>query len=117
MQLLTAELRAQLPPLYSQDGSDNPAVYIKYFTPDSGWAWYVTEGSPEEGDFKFFGYVVGPFPEWGHFLLSELETSTGPNGMHIEREIHFQPAPFSEVKKRERLEVADEEEGCGCFAQ
>jgi hypothetical protein len=115
MQLLTAELRAQLPPLYSQDGNQDPTVYAKFFTPDSNWIWFATEGQYVEDEFQFFGYVVGPFPEWGYFLLRDLEKSQDPTGARIERDLHFKPAPFSEVRKREKLEVADEE-GCGCFS-
>lgn len=58
MELLTDELRKILPPLYSQDGEEDPVVYVKFFTPDSNWTWYVTEGSEEDGEFRFFGYVI-----------------------------------------------------------
>jgi Protein of unknown function (DUF2958) len=104
MKLLTDELRAQLPALYAQEGVEDPIVHIKYFTPDSGWAWYVTEGQPEEDDFLFFGFVVGFCSEWGYFALSEMEEACGPRGLPIERDLHFKPAPWSEVQKRERLD-------------
>ena len=51
MQLLTEELRAQLPKLYSQENIPDPIVHLKFFTPDSNWTWYVTEGEPD-GDGK-----------------------------------------------------------------
>ena len=59
MQLLTKELRAQLPRLYTQETAKDPTVYIKFFTPDSGWTWYVIEGDDEGGDVRLFGFVVG----------------------------------------------------------
>jgi Protein of unknown function (DUF2958) len=105
MQLLTAELRAQLPPLYSQETKEDPPVICKYFTPDSNWTWFVTEGSPDEDnpkDIRFFGFVIGQASEWGYFMLSELESSRGPSGLPIERDLHFQPGPFSEVIRRHR---------------
>ena len=37
----------------------DPIVHTKFFTPDSNWTWYVTEGETEEDDFRFFGYVCG----------------------------------------------------------
>ena len=47
MKLLTEEIRRQLPALYSQDGKGGKAiVYLKLFTPDSGFTWWITEGSP-----------------------------------------------------------------------
>ena len=59
MKLLTQELRRRLPPLYSQENTEDPTVHCKFFTPDSSWTWLATEGSEEKGDFRFFGYVIG----------------------------------------------------------
>ena len=73
MKLLTDELRARLPPLYSQEAEAEPIVYAKFFLPGTGWTWYVTEAAQQEDDFLFFGFVVGLESEFGYFLLSELE--------------------------------------------
>ncbi|HEV2992663.1 MAG TPA: DUF2958 domain-containing protein [Candidatus Angelobacter sp.] len=99
MELLTHELRKVLPPLYSQEHNKDPTVHIKFFTPDSNWTWYVTEGSEEEdGDFRFFGLVIGQAEEWGYFLLSELRAAHGPAGLAIERDLYFKPRPMSQAK-------------------
>ena len=103
MQLLTPELRAQLPHLYTQETEKDPIVQIKSFTPDSRWTWYVTEGDDEGGDVRFFGFVIGFEKEWGYFMLSELEAARGPLGLAIERDLYFDPRPFSEIKRLERL--------------
>jgi hypothetical protein len=55
MELLPADLRASLPPLYSQERNPDPQVHLKFFTPDSDWTWFVTEGQPQDDDFIFFG--------------------------------------------------------------
>ena len=55
MKLLTEELKKTLPRLYSQENDPNPVVACKFFTPDSNWTWYVTEGEPDGDDFRFFG--------------------------------------------------------------
>jgi hypothetical protein len=102
MELLTLELRKRLPALYSQEGNGDPMVYAKFFTADSSWTWYVTEGSETERDFIFFGYVFGLEDEWGYFSLSELQAARGPLGLAIERDIHFQPAPFNVVEQLHR---------------
>ena len=47
MKLLTQELRRRLPPLYSQENTEDPTVHCKFFTPDSSWTWFATEGSEE----------------------------------------------------------------------
>ncbi len=104
MELLTAELRSRLPALYSQEHNQDPIVHSKFFTPDSNWTWLVTEGSAQDGDFLFFGYVIGLEEEWGYFVLSELESVRGPLGLEIERDLHFQAGAFSQVIERYRRE-------------
>jgi Protein of unknown function (DUF2958) len=41
----------------------------------------------------FFGAVSGFEFELGYFSLSELEQTTGPLGLHIERDLYFKPTP------------------------
>jgi hypothetical protein len=95
MELLTKELRAQLPPLYSQEQEPDPLMLCKFFTPDSSWTWYAFEF---DGDDVFFGWVVGFEQELGYFRLSELTQARGPLGLPIERDIHFSPMRLSQVK-------------------
>lgn len=104
MKLLTKEIRKKLPPLYSQDGKGGKAIaYLKLFTPDSSFTWYITEGSPikddsgKEVDFHFFALVDGHFKELGYVALSELESTRGPMGLPIERELYWQPKTLEEI--------------------
>ena len=97
MELLTQELREQLPPLYSQEQEPDPLVICKFFTPDSSWTWYALEF---DGEDVFFGLVDGFEQELGYFRLSELMQARGPFGLPIERDIHFSPTRLSEVKKQ-----------------
>jgi hypothetical protein len=99
MKLLTDELRAQLPALYAQENEKDPMVHLKFFTPWTGWTWYITEGSAEGDDFIFFGYVIGLENEWGYSSLNELESVRGPGGITIERDLHFTPTRRSEIKE------------------
>ena len=98
MQLLTAELSAQIPPLYSQEDTslEDKMIYAKFFFPAGGWTWFVTEGEEEGGDYRMFGYVIGHESEWGYFSLNELE-SIKINGLTVERDPYFTPATFKEV--------------------
>ena len=109
MQLLTEELRASLPPLYAQAGNKNPIVHAKFFTPDSSWTWFITEGSPEEDDFIFFGYVIGLEEEWGYVSLAELESVRGPLNLPIERDLYFEAGPWDEVIARYRNERGEQD--------
>jgi hypothetical protein len=104
MDLLPAEVRERLPKLYAQEKNRDPVVHVKYFTPDSNWTWYATEGQPEDDDFLFFGYVIGFEREWGYFTLNEMKAARGPLGLPIERDLYFEPAPLSEVMRREHYE-------------
>ena len=103
MKLLTKEIRKKLPPLYGQDGKGGKAVaYLKLFTPDSGWTWYITEGSPvmedgQEIDVQFFGLVDGQCKELGYVMLSELENVNGPMGLPIERDLWWKPKTLEEI--------------------
>ncbi len=103
-QLLTQEIRKELPPLYAQESKSGKAVaYLKLFTPDSSWTWYITEGSPitddsgSEVDFHFFGLVDGHEKELGYAALSELESVRGPMGLPIERDLHWRPKTLEEI--------------------
>jgi hypothetical protein len=102
MQLLTAELRSQLPPLYSQEKNKDPTVHLKIFCPWSNWTWFATEGSEDDGEFLFFGYVIGHEEEWGYFALSEMEAIRGPGGLALERDLYFKAGPFSQVIEQHR---------------
>src|SRR2546426_924361 len=77
MELLTKEVREQLPPLYSQEQEADPLVICKFFTPDSTWTWYALEF---DGVDVFFGLVIGFEQELGYFLLSELRQARGRGG-------------------------------------
>jgi hypothetical protein len=93
MKLLTAEIIKTLKktPLYSQEKNENPKIIVKFFCPWNQWTWYVTEGDEQEdGDWLFFGMVHGEEKELGYFVLSELESITGPGGLKIERDLHFE---------------------------
>src|SRR5438045_747844 len=93
--LLDDETRANLPPLYSNEELGLEAlVQAKFFTPDSNWTWYASEGSPvdedgyfdtdkEKVDYLFFGLVIGFEIELGYFSLSELTGARGPLGLPI----------------------------------
>jgi hypothetical protein len=100
MLMMTKEIERRLPALYSQEKVTDPTIQAKYFTPWTKWTWYVLEAEKQEnGDFLFFGYVVGDEKELGYFTLSELTSVRGPFGLKIERDLHFRPTPLSEIKK------------------
>jgi hypothetical protein len=95
--LLPDNLRARLPPLYSQEAEADPMIYAKFFLPGTGWTWYVMEGEARGDDFLFFGFVLGLEAEFGYFVLSELESTTTPLGLHVERDLSFTEGRLTDV--------------------
>lgn len=96
MKLLTKAIAAKIPPLYSQDGKGMEAIaYLKLFTPDSHWTWYVTEMDPETRE--CFGLVQGFETELGYFDFNEIEELKGPLGMPVERDRFFEPTPLNRL--------------------
>ncbi|SRR5258708_30828187 len=109
MMLLTKELRTKLPHLYANEekGMDALAL-VHYFTPDSSWDWYASEGSPvdedsyydtdkKKVDYIFFGLVKGPSVELGYFSLKELSAVRGILGLPVERDLHWEPKTIREL--------------------
>ncbi len=97
MKLLTKANLKDLPAIGSTEGKGWDALAtVKFFTPDSNWTWYAVEYDADEK--LFYGLVDGFDMELGYFSLTELENSRGPLGLPIERDLHFDPAPLSEIK-------------------
>lgn len=88
----TKKQRLALPPLYATEGQPDPIAWVRFFTPDSFWTWYVVEF---DGRDLCFGLVRGQATELGYFQLSELATGRGPLGVPIERDDDFQPTRLS----------------------
>jgi len=96
--LMTAELREQLPKLYSQEKTPDPMVVVKYFSPYSQAVWYVTEF---DGKDTMFGWADLGFGEGelGYISLQEL-SEVNRNGLPlVERDLHWKPRPLSQAKQ------------------
>ena len=99
MELLPDELRAVLPPIYTNEPiGDQAYAPVKFFTPAGSWTWYASE---YDGDDTFFGLVSGLELEYGYFSLSELEGVRGPLGLPIERDVYFVPKTLQELEAYE----------------
>jgi len=92
--LIPKAIRPSLPRLYASEKVKDPVVWIKLFTPDSSWTWFITEYDPDER--LCFGLAVGHEREFGYFSLDELEASRGPLGLPVERDLSWQPKPLSQ---------------------
>ncbi len=112
MPLLPDEIKAQLPKLYANEELGLDALaQVKFFTPDSGWTWYASEGAEVDKngyfdtdepkvDYLFFGLVAGFEVELGYFSLSELEDVRGTLGLPLERDLGYTPATLRELRDK-----------------
>ena len=95
MELITQNIKEQIPKLYETEEQNNPIVYVKLFL--DGWTWHITELSID-GDIAF-GYVVSPFEsELGYFSLKELETIKGSLKLGVERDSSFKPTALALIR-------------------
>ena len=99
MKLLTKQLRKELPALYANENNKTPTndiiAYARFFGMWTNWVWYACEAA-EDGDLMY-GFVIGHYPEWGYFQLSELEAIRGPGGLRIERDLSFNAKAISKA--------------------
>jgi hypothetical protein len=119
MILLTDEIKATLPALYSQERVQDPMVHCKFFTPDGPFAWFLTEYSHEDGDTCYGWIITSGEGEWGYFSLQYLQDRLaesfietfdtqgksdvqilGDRIPEVVRDETFSPMRFSEVKRR-----------------
>ena len=113
--LLSKEVIASLPPLYSQEKNPDPTVMVKFFSPYSGWIWLAYEGDhvDEDGipvreskkpatDYLFFGLVKGMETELGYFSFNEMARAKITVGSivvpAVERDLYYKPTPLSKAR-------------------
>ena len=96
MELITQNIKEQIPKLYETEEQNNPIVYVKLFL--DGWTWFITEISIDNN--ICFGYVISPFgAELGYFSLEEIKSIKGTLGIGVERDLSFKPTKLSIIKK------------------
>ena len=102
--LIPQTLLSDIPDLYATEEQKDPLCYVKLFTPDSNWTWFIIEFSKANRS-TCYGYVQGLDSELGYFTLEELESVHGPLGLAIERDLAFTPTPLITIKKSENVSI------------
>jgi len=99
MELIPKNLEKIIPKLYESEDVpyEEKTVFVKLFTPDSNWTWWVMEYSKEEQ--TMFCVVDGIERELGYVNLAKLEELRGPLGLKVERDIHFTPKKVKEIEE------------------
>jgi len=95
MKLLTQANIRSLPELGAQEAAGKNAIaYVKLFTPDSNWTWYLTEF---DGEHTAFGLTDGFEKELGYIDITEISSVRGPMGLKIERDRWWHPKTLAEI--------------------
>lgn len=97
MKLLTKDIREQLiangkkqEPVRGTDEEIDFKPVVKFFTPDAGCTWLLTELNPDDPDIAFGLCDLGlGYPELGSVRISELAQIRGRLGLSVERDLHF----------------------------
>lgn len=93
---------ATVPPLYAQDGKEDPMVFVKLFTPSSSFTWYVTEYDPDQQvGFGFVTSHIVPEGEFGYFSLKDLSELKDPifkSMPGVEVDLYFDATPLSQIR-------------------
>ena len=62
--------------LHAQRKSIEPMLNVRYHVPDEPWQFFVAEGEPAGGDYRFFGLLMASEDEadwnWVELPLSKL---------------------------------------------
>lgn len=91
--LLSDEIKAKLPPLYSQEKVRDPIVHVHFYSTGSErWHWYILEGQQTQRGYIMFAWVVGWEKELGYVSLIELEAV---NDRSIQLEVQVPPGWFA----------------------
>ena len=93
--LIPTDTLETIPALYATQETKDPTVWVKLFTPDSSFTWYVTEYDPKQR--LAFGLVDGHDREPGYFSIEELEGVRGWLGLRVERDLQWTPKRLSEI--------------------
>lgn len=95
MIILTEEIEKKIPRIYTPDEViakriENIDIIIRFFCPQNGWEWFVTEGEKDDtGEWIFLGYVKTNFKEWKSFSLRDLENFESKTGFQVIRDPYF----------------------------
>lgn len=101
MELMTKEIEQALTNAKKDQPADQSPVVVKYFTPDAGATWFITEGEQtEDGDWLLFGFCDlgdAELAELGSVMLSQLRNVRGGLGLPVERDLYFPDTTLKQI--------------------
>ena len=104
MDLLTDELRRQLPMIHKHRNLGEEEfymIYAKFFAVSSGVAFYVAEGELRKGEYTFWGFLITrqfKFPSRFQITLGRLQSADWVGGDPCQRDETFQPDRWGAIR-------------------
>lgn len=98
--LAPASVMGKLPPIGSTENTDDPIVYVKFFSPYGNGAatWYLTEYDPSTKEAFGWADLGMGGGELGYIDVEELEGMQKRGLPLIERDTSWRPVPLSKAK-------------------
>lgn len=95
MKLLSDEFLQTLPALYLQDNVIDKVAYVKFYTVDGLWSFYVMEYSRNKE--LFYGYIDGIVQEFDFVSVQDIEERQCYLNLALDRTIYSEPILIREL--------------------
>lgn len=106
MKLVTKELENKMPKINETSNQKDPMVLVHYFNPAGAGNWFGIEYDKDTGIMYGYVSIFGDHnDELGDFSIAELEEFKGMFGLGIERDLHWEARPLSEVKAQFTMNI------------
>ena len=106
MKLWTKEILKRIPNIGQTEKIpvEDKIIHVKFFGGCAA-SWYIAEYDPETGEMFGFADLYGNGDgEWGYIDFNELKSIRFPPfRLPVERDMHFGPVKFSEIKHLQRV--------------
>lgn len=109
MKLLTKEISRMLPTIEVAGNTDDPPVFLKFFTPDAGWSWYVI------GADACLGWSNAGGESWSEFMsLKDFEAKYGDMKIGDTKVVDGEQFELEDIRFTGYVKGLEDE--CGDFA-
>ena len=90
---------AKIPALYTTDQTPtaDKIAHLHYFV--GGADWYIVELDPDTSIAFGWAEVLPGCGEWGYIDLRELADVVAQGWFRVERDLHWEPTPVSEIER------------------
>lgn len=100
--LIPQNVAGQIPTLHDAWDNKPLTVFLKWFTPDGPFTWYVTCWDKQDTVWAYVVNTAWAIQEQGVVSIQEIKSVRGALNLPVERDIIWKATPLTEVIKRLR---------------